>query len=93
MDEFLEVARRPKFRRFFSSDDLEGLLETIGEYAHFVKVETRVDVCRDPKDNFLLSLSTDGKADFLLTGDKDLLDLVRFNETSILTISEFLQDK
>lgn len=31
LDEFLEVARRPKFRRFFSATDIEELLETIEE--------------------------------------------------------------
>ena len=89
-DEFLEVARRPKFRRFFSTADMEEILETIDEYADFVKVLTKIEVCRDPKDNFLLSLSVDGKADFLLTGDKDLLDMTQFGETEILTISNFL---
>ncbi|MBI3233376.1 MAG: putative toxin-antitoxin system toxin component, PIN family [Bacteroidetes bacterium] len=93
LDEFLEVAKRPKFRRFFSAADIEEILETIDEYADFVKVQTQIEVCRDPKDNFLLSLSVDGNADFLLTGDKDLLDLVKFGETSIITISDFLQDK
>ena len=66
LDEFLEVARRPKFRRFFSASDIEEILETIDEYADFVKVQTKIKVCRDPKDNFLLSLSIDGNADFLV---------------------------
>ena len=70
LDEFLEVASRPKLRRFFSTSDIEEFLETIDEYASFVKVHTKVEVCRDPKDNFLLSLSVDGKADFLLTATK-----------------------
>jgi len=39
----------------------------------------------------LLSLSVDGKADFLLTGDKDLLDLKKIGETTIITISDFFQ--
>jgi hypothetical protein len=93
LDEFLEVAKRPKFRRFFSTADIEEILETIDEYADFIKVQTQIEVCRDPKDNFLLSLSVDGNARFLLTGDKDLLDLVKFGETSIITISDFLQDR
>ncbi len=93
LDEFLEVARRPKFRRFFSVANIEEILETIDEYADFVKVQTQIEICRDPKDNFLLSLSVDGNADFLLTGDKDLLDLTKFGETKIITISDFLQDK
>lgn len=92
LDEFLEVARRPKFKRFFSSSDIEEILETIDEYAEFVTVQTKIEVCRDPKDNFLLSLSIDGNADFLLTGDQDLLELTKFGETTIKTISDFLKD-
>ncbi len=93
LDEFLEVAGRPKFRRFFSASDIEEILETIQEYADFVKVQTKIEVCRDTKDNFLLSLSVDGNADILLTGDKDLLDLIKFGKTEIMTISNFLQDQ
>ncbi len=93
LDEFLEVAKRPKFRRFFSASDIEEILETIDEYADFVNVESSIEVCRDTKDNFLLSLSVDGNADFLLTGDKDLLDLIKFGKTTIITISDFLQIK
>ncbi len=93
LDEFLEVARRPKLRRFFSAADIEEIVGTIDEYAEFVKVQTKIEVCRDTKDNFLLSLSVDGNADFLLTGDKDLLVMTKFGETAIVTISEFLQYK
>jgi len=93
LHEFLAVARRPKFRRFFSAADIEDILETIDEYADFVKVQSKLEVCRDPKDNFLLSLSIDGQADFLLTGDKDLLDLTKFGETKIISISDFLKER
>ena len=91
LDEFLEVARRPKFRRFFSFADIEEILETIHEYADFIKVDSKIDICRDSKDNFLGSLSIDGTADFLLTGDKELLELKKFGETTIITISNFLK--
>ena len=69
------------------------LLETIEEFADFVNVRSEIKLCRDPKDNFLLSLSLDGNADYLLTGDKDLLDLVKFEKTKITTITDFLQGK
>ena len=91
LEEFLEVANRPKLRRFFSQTDLENIIETIDEYADFVSVTTQIDVCRDSKDNFLLSLSIDGNADFLLTGDKDLLDLKKFGETAIITFYLFFE--
>lgn len=93
LEEFLEVARRPKFRRFFSQADVENMLETVYEYADFVKVTSEIKICRDPKDNFLLSLSLDGNADFLLTGDNDLLELKAISETKIITISYFLDKK
>lgn len=90
LDEFLEVTKRPKFRRFFSKTDVENILETIDEYADFVIVKSKITICRDPKDNFLLALAKDGKADFLLTGDNDLLTIGVFEKTSLETISNFL---
>jgi len=92
LDEFLEVAKRPKLRRYFYQQDLEDLLETIDEYGEFIKVKTMLNICRDEKDNFLLSLCVDGNADFLLTGDKELLILNEIAQTKITTISAFLND-
>ncbi|NBC04588.1 MAG: putative toxin-antitoxin system toxin component, PIN family [Bacteroidetes bacterium] len=90
LEEFKNVAERPKLKKYFSNNDLIDLLETIDEVAEFVEVTTEVTECRDPKDNFLLSLAIDGDADFLLTGDNDLLILERVGDTEIKTISEFL---
>jgi len=91
MEEFLTVSKRPKFRRFFTQEDTENLIETIQEFADFFEVVSNVKVCRDIKDNFLLSLSKDSKANFLLTGDNDLLELKSFESTKIVTISDFLK--
>ena len=93
LNEFLEVVKRPKFRRFFTSTDIEDILETIDEYADFIEVKSTTKGCRDHKDNFLLSLSLDGNVDYLITGDKDLLDLNKFKKTTIITIAEYLQEK
>jgi putative PIN family toxin of toxin-antitoxin system len=89
LEEFVTVAKRPKLRKYISRDELEDLLETIDEVAEFVNVTSEISECRDPKDNFLLSLAIDGKADYLLTGDKDLLVLKEIGNTEIKTISEF----
>ncbi|TVR16898.1 MAG: putative toxin-antitoxin system toxin component, PIN family [Balneolaceae bacterium] len=89
LEEFVAVAKRPKLRKYISRDELEYLLETIDEVADFVNVTSNISECRDPKDNFLLSLAVDGKADYLLTGDRDLLVLKEIGNTEIKTISEF----
>lgn len=87
--EFVEVARRPKLRKYFNMEDLTDLLEIIEDYSEMIEVSTPIDLCRDPKDNFLLSLGVDGKADYLLTGDKDLLVLDRIGNLKICTIADF----
>jgi putative PIN family toxin of toxin-antitoxin system len=93
IDEFIEVARRPKLKKYFSIPDLEALLIQISLYAELVPVRSNIQLCRDPKDNFLLSLAIDSKANFLVTGDKDLLDLNNIGETKIVTINQFLSMK
>ena len=93
LDEFIEVALRPKFKKYFTITDLEALLTRIKSEAEFIKVTSDITVCRDPKDNFLLSLAKDGKATHLITGDKDLLDIKVFGTTKIITITQYLLKK
>ncbi len=92
IEEFLEVSRRPKFQKYFSEADIDKLLisfESIGKYVH---IKSDIKDCRDFKDNFLLNLAVDGQAKFLITGDKDLLTLVKINDTKIISMTEFLND-
>ena len=89
LDEFVRVVQRPKFQKFFSQEDIKTLLQYIQQHAQFVKVHSVVTVCRDVKDNFLLSLAQDSHADYLITGDKDLLSLNTFGKTKIIPMAVF----
>lgn len=93
LEEFISVIKRPKFRRFFTNEDVDELLETIDDYAEFVVVKSEVDICRDKKDNFLLSLAKDSEADYLITGDNDLLEIKTFVKTEILNFTDFFNLK
>jgi len=73
LNEFLEVAGRPKLKKYFDSADIERLVEILLQNAEIIDVTSQVVQCRDENDNFLLSLAKDGKADYLITGDNDLL--------------------
>jgi len=90
LEEFVTVVSRPKLRKYFSKSDVSDLLDTIDTVAEYIEVTSEISECRDPKDNFLLALAVDGDADYLLTGDKDLLVLEEIGKTKIMTISEFL---
>ena len=60
-------------------------------FGKLVKVKSNINICRDEKDNFLLNLLIDSKADYLITGDKNLLILEKIKKTKILTFSEFIE--
>lgn len=90
LEEIVEVAERPKFRKYFDLTDLADLLLNLEQKAELVIVRSEVRICRDEKDNFLLSLALDGAATHILTGDKDLLMLHPFHHLEIVTIADYL---
>ena len=65
------------------------MFEIIYQYAEIIEVNCSVNTCRDKKDNFLLALAKESNADFLITGDKDLLVLNQFEETKIITYTDY----
>ncbi len=93
LEEIVEVAERPKFRKYFDFSELHDLLVNLKQKAELVKVNSLINICRDKKDNFLLSLAVDGVAMHILTGDKDLPVLHPFGSVQILTIADYLTDK
>jgi uncharacterized protein len=54
--------------------------------------QIKITVCRDPKDNFILELAESAKADYIITRDKDLLELPgqKWKETVIIKPEAFL---
>lgn len=46
----------------------------------------------DDSDNKILECAIDGKAKYLITGDKELLSLKRFKGIKIISLKEFLEN-
>jgi len=90
--EFINVVRREKFRKYFSKDDIDELSIKMKNVAKIVQTTSVQTQCRDPKDNFLLELAVDGRADYLITGDKDLLELKTVDKTKIVKIEDFFRE-
>ncbi len=92
MGEITEVAYREKFRKYVSIAEVEAYLEMIQRRTKPVRVTSKVLVSSDPDDNFLLELALDGQADYLVTGDKsDLLVLKEFNGIPIIRLDTLLE--
>lgn len=79
-----------KFRYPFH--DAVEYLEIITAGSEIIESVTRVEAVRaDPSDNKILSCGVDGEADFIVTGDKDLLSMGTFRGIHIIDSTEFLR--
>jgi putative PIN family toxin of toxin-antitoxin system len=65
------------------------LIELLEIIAVKIKIRQKFILSRDPKDNFLFDLIYASKADFLVTGDKDVLEHHPFKTAQILTPADF----
>lgn len=91
--ELLQTASRRKFRTWFAEKDLGILVALIEEHGELVSIEkkiTQIDIFRDPTDLIFLEAALNGKADFIVTGDKDLLELKKYQKTRIVTVTELM---
>ena len=66
-----------------------GWLRQVLAAAELVPIVERVAPCRDPTDDRFLELAVNGRADFIVTGDPDLLVFNRFRGIPILTPAAF----
>ena len=89
--EYKRVIVRDKFKKLVKPDQVARFIEIVISKLKRVEIEVNLEGSRDPDDNYLLSLASDGDADYLVTGDLDLLVLQKTGQTEILTLSDFLK--
>lgn len=83
------VTGKSKFSKYFKPESVEELFKLLDSIALKVDIQPLSHECRDPKDNFLLDLIMFSKSDYLVTGDKDLLDMYSFLSASIINPTDF----
>lgn len=69
----------------------ESILNPFIENLSLVLPSSKVDVCRDPDDNKFIECALDGKALYIVSGDKDLLVLEKYKDIQIITAKEFVE--
>lgn len=92
MSELAEVLSRSKFDSFVSRAERELFLAQIESAAEFVPVIQLVRACRDPKDDKFLEVALNGRADAIITGDADLLEMHPWRDVAILSPAEYLKE-
>jgi putative PIN family toxin of toxin-antitoxin system len=89
--EFREVASRPFFRARLRASMIELLAAGLRDFSLFCADLTSSPVAPDPKDSYLLGLAEASQAEFLVTGDKDILTLRHHRSTRIITPAAMIE--
>jgi len=92
LNEYQQVVFRDKFKKIIRQIHVERFMNIIIPRMEYVELNSKLTGSRDLKDNYLLSLSLDGQAHYLVTGDLDLLTLKKTGSTQIITLTDFLEN-
>jgi uncharacterized protein len=91
MNELADVLSRAKFDPYVARRDREQFVREHCALGEFVPIIQLVRDCADPSDNKCLEVALNGRADFIITGDADLLALNPWREIVILTPTEYMK--
>jgi len=91
LEEFLEVTEDPNIRKYVDENDVIAYLRVVGNIATIVKVRSVFKVVtEDPDDDIVLRTAYDGKAEYIVSGDKHLLALGEFRKIKIVKVNQIL---
>jgi putative PIN family toxin of toxin-antitoxin system len=90
--EFAETSRNPKIQRYVNEEDIVRFLRNLGSIARIIRIKSKFRVVReDPDDDVILRTAHDGKAKYIVSGDRHLLELGTFRRIRIVTVDEMLR--
>ena len=92
LEEYLRVLAYPKFR--LQDEEIRGLIEEeVLPFFEPVVVKKRLRVVkRDPTDDRFLECAVAGRAGYVISGDRDLVELGSYHGIPILPVGRFLDD-
>lgn len=88
LEEIFRVLLRPKFN--FTAEEIENLGSLIFERAIMCNPIQKITICKDRDDNKFIECALKGEAEYIVSGDSDLLTLKKFKNIEIISPIEFL---
>jgi uncharacterized protein len=90
LKEYINVLSSPKFK--LTGDEIRHIIhKELLPFVSSLVVEAKLNIIEtDPSDNEFLSLAAEGKADYIVSGDKHLLKLNEYGKIRILSLKNFL---
>jgi len=93
LEEMGRVLFYERIRKFQWMDDADvvALLQILAAESVLVAGRLKVKASRDPADDKFLAAAVEGKAEYVVTGDKDLLVLKAYRRVEIVTPGRFIR--
>lgn len=94
LEEVKDVLLRPRIRKqqWMTEQEVEVLLQAIEQVATHVRGSLDVNVIeKDPEDNKFLAAAKEGKAQYVISGDRHLLKVRNFEGIQIVSPKRFLE--
>ncbi len=77
---------------YWNKRETTSYTQQIKRVATIHEVKNQIQgVCRDPKDDHILTLAAETYANYIISGDKDLLSLIAFGDIKIINAECFLK--
>lgn len=89
--EVYRIFRYPKIQKRVTSVDQKAMTQTVEDLIERVYPHERTHELRDPDDEKYLEAASECQADYLVSGDRDLLSLKKFGRTRIVSPKEFVE--
>jgi hypothetical protein len=93
LQELESSLRSPRLKRYiaWSDDELREFFALVRAVARIVVPTSRIDLIRlDPADNRVLEAAVEGRVDYVVTGDRHLLDIGGHEGIPIVTPARFV---
>ena len=68
-----------------------SLLAPLIKAMEIIEPVTHIEICRDPDDNKFLECAKDSQALYIVSGDKDLLVIEKYENIQIITAKDFCE--
>ena len=82
----------PRLQKFYDKDTRLRFVALIAQLAEMQNLPDEIPaISRDPDDDKFIACAIAGRADFLVSGDQDLLTLERVGDVRIITARELLE--
>jgi putative PIN family toxin of toxin-antitoxin system len=91
VQELRNAPSKPRLAARLTPEQVDNLVDLLELKGHLVAPEQIPPVSRDSNDDIFLACAASAHADYLVTGDNDLLVIAEFRGTKIITPSQFLQ--